>query len=707
MLLLVTSIVAAAPPRMAAPRCACLASSCDISYELPPDIDLCYVEIASPDRPDKPFALMTTLSFPAHVDGLAAGREYSFAVRCHNASSPSIAWGPSWGAASPRANCVVAREHDGVSLPQQGSGQGSRPTQSRFMRAYRISEFSFSVDFLGNHDAASVEAMPLYLMTCSPEGMCSPWSTADHTQRWDACQRALEFLCPDGRGAAFTCLDCAERHRTAVEAACGSFTPQDSLAGEGSFGVHWFCGVGWPESTAEQGPITEYCIEYEPLAVTAATHGDGTGGADFGGDGFSGYLSCNSDETDGLVHNDPRDPRCICICLDDRLLGHQTLAELERDCFHSGTIPWVNETICRCPGGASEVPAPTNPSLHYIGRAPVYLPYVGNALKPVKRYPASILGGYNYHFPRGGECAEGQPLGTARCKWRRLPTARMLYGADLLAAGWNRTFVADTPTDQRHTLANVAAFSGALRALDALVQLSPCQPPDSYIGHREPGSVRGLMDAPRAADMAAEAAGAPAEGHACPDYSQIRQSSVDAGAFDIAEFAGRWYMVATTEPTLPSFCRCGVNEVRVRFAEGRYEYTNTDHCELGGFNRSVSLHIHGKLSTDPRSPGLLHENAALFNHTIGKLDANFIFRADRNAAAELTAVFTYACLGRLPPVVGRNCFSFNVLSRTPYLTRATIESLVESANRSVSSAHLLDLSGLRIDDADAFRACGL
>ncbi len=50
----------------------------------------------------------------------------------------------------------------------------------------------------------------------------------------------------------------------------------------------------------------------------------------------------------------------------------------------------------------------------------------------------------------------------------------MLYGADLLAAGWNRTFVADTPTDQRHTLANVAAFAKALRELDALVQPVPC-----------------------------------------------------------------------------------------------------------------------------------------------------------------------------------------------------------------------------------------
>ena len=45
----------------------------------------------------------------------------------------------------------------------------------------------------------------------------------------------------------------------------------------------------------------------------------------------------------------------------------------------------------------------------------------------------------------------------------------MIYGADLIAAGWDRTFVPDTPADQRHTLANVAAFARAFRALEAWV----------------------------------------------------------------------------------------------------------------------------------------------------------------------------------------------------------------------------------------------
>ena len=39
--------------------------------------------------------------------------------------------------------------------------------------------------------------------------------------------------------------------------------------------------VGWPESTAEQGPITEYCIEFEPLeAKRTGASPDGTHDAD-------------------------------------------------------------------------------------------------------------------------------------------------------------------------------------------------------------------------------------------------------------------------------------------------------------------------------------------------------------------------------------------------------------------------------------------
>ena len=55
-----------------------------------------------------------------------------------------------------------------------------------------------------------------------------------------------------------------------------------------------------------------------------------------------------------------------------------------------------------------------------------------------------------------------------------LPLARMLYGEDLVNAGWDRTFVPDTPTNVSHTLANVGAFARAAAALDRLVLPAQC-----------------------------------------------------------------------------------------------------------------------------------------------------------------------------------------------------------------------------------------
>ena len=236
------------------------------------------------------------------------------------------------------------------SLQRRGAHVASRhrrSSTSQWMRVYRVSEYSFDVDFLANHNAASVDAMPLYLMTCSPDGSCAPWSTTDHTKRWAACQQTLEHVCSSSRGAAFSCMQCAEKHRVALEHACGLWSAQDTLVGEGSFSIHWYCGVGWPESTAAEGPVTEYCVEFEqspPLPQVLLQAGDSKRSLPH--DGFSFYLSCNSDEVDAYG-NDPRDPSCICMCLDDRLLSHETLDVLSADCFHNGE--------CLCSGSSAHV----------------------------------------------------------------------------------------------------------------------------------------------------------------------------------------------------------------------------------------------------------------------------------------------------------------------------------------------------------------
>eukprot|EP00466_Bigelowiella_natans_P004797 jgi/Bigna1/135022/aug1.27_g9730 len=115
----------------------------------------------------------------------------------------------------------------------------------------------------------------------------------------------------------------------------------------------------------------------------------------------------------------------------------------------------------------------------------------------------------------------------------------------------------------------------------------------------------------------------------CPDYELIRQPSVNASSFDIDEFQGTWYLTATTEPTLPEFCRCGVNEVEVNKAGGWYRYLNIDYCDH--LDKNITIPIKGKLSSDSSSPGELRENFALFNKTVLKLLPNYIFHVERDS----------------------------------------------------------------------------
>ena len=526
--LAVTSAAAAAAA--AVPTCTAITnSSIEVSFEPGEGTDLHYVQLSGADA-SRPFALVTTRDFPVVVSGLTAAMAYNVSVRSHNASTPSIAYGPSWFAPFGTVECSTAATAAAASATSEIGGGKRGGGESQFLRVYRVSEYSFSVDFLANHDAASVEAMPLYLMTCDPSGDCAPWSVADLTDRWASCQAALasEAVCgaePVGRGAGFACMDCMEAHRSAVTEACGEWTSEDSLSGEGSFAVHWYCGVGWPESTAEEGPITEYCVEFSPLGNSSSINAASSSSSDNDDDDalpddyFSGYLSCNSDEVDGVYGSaqTPRDPLCVCICYDDRLLAHQPLHQLQADCDLApgdARLPWVDEVNCNCPGTDSPIPAAANtsssqegqgaggaaggggagaeagagagtvlvgaggggggggnPSLRNVGRAPVFIPYVGVTLRPrAARPPWLEPWGHNYHFPKGGACAEGASLGDGGCTWRRLPGARMIYGEDLVEAGWSKAFVPDTPSDTNHTKANVRAFQTALDHLGRLVR---------------------------------------------------------------------------------------------------------------------------------------------------------------------------------------------------------------------------------------------
>ena len=189
---------------------------------------------------------------------------------------------------------------------------------------------------------------------------------------------------------------------------------------------------------------------------------------------------------------------------------------------------------------------------------------------------------------------------------------------------------------------------------------------------------------------------------ACPKYADIQQPTVARGAFDPAELEGVWYQLATTEPTMPAICKCGVNVIHMHTESGTYDYHNIDRC-AGALN--VSVPIKGNLSGDAATPGLLAENWAPWNTTHFKLLPNMVFDVSRNAAGAIDAVFLYACLGKLIPIVGRSKFSFNVLHRSNRLARAEIDALVAHAN--VTTAGMLELTGLRYNDVASYHTCGM
>jgi hypothetical protein len=51
-------------------------------------------------------------------------------------------------------------------------------------------------------------------------------------------------------------------------------------------------------------------------------------------------------------------------------------------------------------------------------------------------FPPGI--GIWFSTPKGGQCPEGQPIGTGACSWRRESAGRILYGYELIKLGFTR-----------------------------------------------------------------------------------------------------------------------------------------------------------------------------------------------------------------------------------------------------------------------------
>ena len=322
---------------------------------------------------------------------------------------------------------------------------------TRFNTLYRLSEYTFDVDFLENHNSADRTSMGVYIYHGTPFSTQAVWpnSTAED---WYNCQDFLEEKCGQYRGTGLKCMACPEAHREEVVKHCGNFTGADDQ--HQGFSVHFFCGIGWPESIILNSSVAEYCVESAPPPPATGLE-------------YAQYVSCNSDETDWFG-NEPREPICQCWVYDDRMISQEPRSKMMQQCGDfTHKIPWVGSPQCNCTQNSPKV-APSDPSYAHMGRSPVWLPYeyyLHDAPRESYQYHQSA--GFFYSTPRNGACPPGQAIGDNGCTWRRSDRVRVLWGPDLMAAGWDPVHVADTPQNVSPSRRAQKAFD---RAVDGLAQ---------------------------------------------------------------------------------------------------------------------------------------------------------------------------------------------------------------------------------------------
>jgi hypothetical protein len=81
--------------------------------------------------------------------------------------------------------------------------------------------------------------------------------------------------------------------------------------------------------------------------------------------------------------------------------------------------------------------------------------------------------GHWFSTPAAGECAEGAPLGANGCAWRRHPHARLIYGYELVEAGFVRE---DGPSVHGQTLVDLDVHLANAKAFAAVFAKHPVEP---------------------------------------------------------------------------------------------------------------------------------------------------------------------------------------------------------------------------------------
>jgi hypothetical protein len=178
--------------------------------------------------------------------------------------------------------------------------------------------------------------------------------------------------------------------------------------------------------------------------------------------------------------------------------------------------------------------------------------------------------------------------------------------------------------------------------------------------------------------------------YTCPSYDEI--ASANIGASILHDMEGDWYLLATNEPTLPSFCTCGLIAWHLDSDKpvAAYHYDMASKCF--GHDSPVNFTMKGE-ARDPKRPGLLSENMAFFNHSIAPFVPNMIMDVEELPDGN-TIGFNYACLTK-------SMFSFSVLARRPSVSADQVKAWIQKQNARVGG--ILDVENIRITN---LKDCG-
>ena len=190
----------------------------------------------------------------------------------------------------------------------------------------------------------------------------------------------------------------------------------------------------------------------------------------------------------------------------------------------------------------------------------------------------------------------------------------------------------------------------------------------------------------------------------CPTYKNV--SAVNKN-FSMSLLQGTWYVIATNEPTIPSFAKsCGLLNFTV-YAGGAYRYWSTSEAIIGGTRNNFTVGpIGGTCAySNKRETGDCMENIAPFNRSInGILVPNMFFNYSSGSTTNKLGFsannnpewyMSYACVARM---FGKNIFSFFLSARSPFVSRAWVDQKIDWVRRQG-----LNLDGLVIADVTVWK----